>query len=621
VFILRSVVGKLWMTIIGLVAVVIIMLGSFLIPYIENYFSETKDQTNSLYKLAKHIADEAGKGNTDAAFDRTANELVSYQQAHMILLSKNLDERQYPQTSDQPPLYRAVDFFSQADLGKVFAGASLDNSANTGNKTAVSPHAEYLAVAVPIMTSTTAHDSKGAVILYQPLLTHNETSSYVIRLFVYVGIIGFSLTTVFALFLFYRITQPLLRLKKAAGLISMGEYGIRVPIVSTDEIGDLAKTFNKMVEELQETIKAHSQEKEHLASVLRSMTDAVITFDAEGCVMLTNPQGGKIIREWGDIGNWDEPSGSEEGSAEMMELPSSSVPEPLQPLFAEVVGNAKEITGKIHVRSDVWSVVMTPLYEREGVRGAVAVLRNVTEEFRLDKLRTDFVANVSHELRTPLSMLQGYSEALIDDIAGTPEERKELAQVIYDESLRMSRLVRDLLDLARMESGHMEMHFREIDILSLLRRMQRKFTVLAKDRGITLELTVSDEPLILRSADEDRLEQVMTNLLDNAIRHTPPNASIVVKAYETKPDGQTGIAVEIADEGAGIPAEDLPYIFERFYKADKARTRGMSGGTGLGLAIVMNIIDAHKGTVRVKSSIGLGTTFTIFLPQINRSSL
>jgi len=603
------------MTIIGLVAVVIIILGSFLIPYVEKYFSETKDQANALYKLAGHIAAEAVNNSKDESFNRTVDELVGYEQVHMILLSRTFGESHYPRNGGQPTLYRAIDFFSTSDLERVFAGSSIDNSANTNNKSAVSPHDEYMAVAVPIKSAESL-ESQGAVILYQPLLSRNETSSYVIRLFVYVGIIGFSLTTVFALFLFYRITQPLLRLKKAAGLISLGEYGIRVPIVSTDEIGDLAKTFNKMVEELQETIKAHSQEKEHLASVLRSMTDAVITFDAEGCVMLTNPQGSKIIREWSNLSDWDEP----EGDGDALDVPVSSVPEPLQPLFDEVVSHAKEISGKIHVQSDVWSVVMTPLYERDAVRGAVAVLRNVTEEFRLDKLRTDFVANVSHELRTPLSMLQGYSEALIDDIAGTPEERKELAQVIYDESLRMSRLVRDLLDLARMESGHLEMQFRQIDIRSLLKRMQRKFSVLAKDRDIALELILPDEPLVLPSADEDRLEQVMTNLLDNAFRHTPSGVGIEIRAYETKLDGQAGVAVEIADEGAGIPAEDVPYIFERFYKADKARTRGMSGGTGLGLAIVKNIVDAHKGTVRVKSSIGLGTTFTIFLPHTDRSA-
>jgi two-component system sensor histidine kinase ResE len=399
-----------------------------------------------------------------------------------------------------------------------------------------------------------------------------------------------------------------------------------VPILSTDEIGELAKTFNHMGEELQDSIKALSQEKEHLSSVLRSMTDAVITLDAEGSVILTNPQGERIIQEWGQIQWADEPSDSlpDEYSREVIKPYSGSggsnharqIPEPLKPLFESVVVESMEATSKVHVLSGVWSVAMTPLYSRDQIRGAVAVLRDVTEEFRLDKLRKDFVANVSHELRTPLSMLQGYSEALLDDIATTPKERNELVQVIYDESLRMGRLVRDLLDLARMEAGHLELNFREVELNSLIKRMHRKFTVLAKESGITLAIELPDQPLILHSADEDRLEQVLTNLLDNAFRHTPAGARIVVKAEPAVLREQPALRLEVTDEGQGIPAEDLPFIFERFYKADKARTRGSSaGGTGLGLAIVKNIVDSHHGTVNAQSTVGQGTTFTILLPR------
>ena len=172
---------------------------------------------------------------------------------------------------------------------------------------------------------------------------------------------------------------------------------------------------------------------------------------------------------------------------------------PLIPLFEAVVDESSEAATKLHVQNGVWSVAMTPLYTSDQVRGAVAVLRNVTEEERLDKLRKDFVANVSHELRTPISMLQGYSEALLDDIPSTPEERVELVQVIHDESLRMGRLVRDLLDLARMEAGHLELVFREVEVDSLVRRMHRKFAVLAKERGIALSAALPEEPLILRT--------------------------------------------------------------------------------------------------------------------------
>ncbi len=608
-FIFRSVVGKLWLTIIGLVATVLFILGLFLVNYIEDYFSQAKDQTESLQKLAFRFSDEATRHFENPQFYQLSNELLSFEDARMIVVSPDFKETTVPVNSTGNLLtFRASDFFTESDLRQVFAGSVLTSQIPENVKGSFRSNTEYLAVAVPLRGA--AGGIVGATVLYQSLQSMEATQSYVLRLFIYVSIIGFLMTTIFAFFLFSRITQPLLQLKKAAGLISQGEYGTRVPIVSSDEIGELAQTFNLMGEKLQETIKALNHEKEHLSSVLRSMTDAVITFDADGKVILTNPQGEKIIREWSSI-SWigDSDELASRGNSSPLQLP-----EPLQPLFNIVVSESTEMASKVHVHNGVWSVAMTPLYSRDQVRGAVAVLRDVTEEFRLDKLRKDFVANVSHELRTPLSMLQGYSEALIDDIAATPEDRNELVQVIHDESLRMGRLVRDLLDLARMEAGHLEMNFREVEMTSLIKRMYRKFAVLAKERGISLSCELPQSGLIFLKADEDRLEQVLTNLLDNAFRHTPPGAGIAIKVDTAAYKEQPAVRIALSDEGQGIPQEDLPFIFERFYKADKARTRGSSGGTGLGLAIVKNIVDAHQGHVSVNSSLGQGTTFTILLP-------
>ncbi|ANE48000.1 histidine kinase [Paenibacillus swuensis] len=444
-------------------------------------------------------------------------------------------------------------------------------------------------------------------------------SSAVKHLFVYTCIIGFSLTTIFAFFLSTKITQPLVQLKNAAVQITRGDYKTRVSVRSSDEIGQLANAFNYMAIELEDTIRDLNHEKEQLSSILRSMGDAVITFDAEGKVILANPQGELILQDWNQIA-WEE-NGSDlpAQEAQAPSLLDGSLPDPLRKLFSSVVEMQNEVTTKLHVQQEVWSVVLAPLYTEGAIRGAVAVLRDVTEEYRSDKLRKDFVANVSHELRTPISMLQGYSEALLDEIAATPEERRELVQVIHDESLRMGRLVKDLLDLARMEAGHMEMQWSRVNIAELARRVHRKFQGVAKDRGIGLQLDLAREELFVDAADEDRLEQVLTNLLDNGLRHTNEGASIHIRARYTtsSTSGEPRLLLEIEDEGRGIPAEDLPYVFERFYKADKARTRGNSGGTGLGLSIVKNIIDAHRGTVKVHSVFGQGTTFSITLPCRN----
>ncbi|HEX7057595.1 MAG TPA: ATP-binding protein [Bacilli bacterium] len=426
------------------------------------------------------------------------------------------------------------------------------------------------------------------------------------RLFIYVGIIGFFLTTFFAFFLSTRITRPLVQMKEAADMISMGRYGIRVPVSSQDEIGELAKTLNHMATKLQATVHDLSMEKEHLAGILRSMTDAVITFSVEGNVILANPQGQKILRDWHSL-LWEQEASPDEQLGQ--------VPAPLRVPFETAVTHSRDTISKVNVLNGVWSVAMTPLYSGGPIHGAVAVLRDVTEEHRLEKLRKDFVANVSHELRTPISMLQGYSEALLDDIAATPEERNELVQVIYDESLRMGRLVKDLLDLARMEAGHLELNFGKVDLRVLLSRVNRKFSVMCKEKGIRLELAVADGEFVCQHADEDRLEQVLTNLLDNAVRHTPSGKAITIRLKPDTLHHAEAILLEIADEGQGIPAQDVPYVFERFYKADKARTRGnSSGGTGLGLAIVKNIVEAHQGQVSVTSTEHVGTTFSVKIP-------
>lgn len=442
-------------------------------------------------------------------------------------------------------------------------------------------------------------------------LNFENSANLIKRLFIYTGIIGFLLTTFFAFFLLSKISQPLLNLKRAADLLARGNYDQKIEIhPSDDEIGELSKTFHVMAERLEQTVRELKHEKEHLHSVLRSMKDAVITYDAKGKILLINPPGQALIEEWSTL-NWvDNKIDSDKSNLK------NDVPEPLETLFSDVVHGAKELTTNLHVKKGIWSVVMTPLYDQDmkAVRGAVAVMRDVTEEERLNKFRQDFVANVSHELRTPISMLQGYSEALVDGIVTNEEERQELVQILYEESQRMGRLVEDLLELSRMESGFHEMACDEVDLNFLSKRMARKFTALAADKGIQLSTDVQDEPLIAECADEDRLEQVFTNLIDNAIRHSDHGTVVGIHTRKSIENGTEYALIQIKDQGEGIPAEDLPFIFDRFYKADKARTRGAASGTGLGLSIVNNIIEAHHGTIEVLSRLDQGTTFTFKIP-------
>lgn len=249
-----------------------------------------------------------------------------------------------------------------------------------------------------------------------------DESGEIKRMFVLVCIVGFSLTTFFALFLFTKITQPMQKLIKATNEIRKGNYGTRLSLVTSDEIGELANTFNHMADELEDTIRNLNHEKERVASVLRSMTDAVVSFDGEGRLISTNPPGAKVMSIWQGI-DWtdaDEKHGSQAHSFSNIQ----DVPPPLRPLFYSVVTEGQDQSAELHVKQSVWSIQMAPLHGEQGSRGAVAVLRDVTEEAHLEKMRSDFIANISHEIRTPLSMIQGYSEALLDGMAASPKKVK-----------------------------------------------------------------------------------------------------------------------------------------------------------------------------------------------------
>lgn len=432
-----------------------------------------------------------------------------------------------------------------------------------------------------------------------------EKPDQIKRLFALTSLIGFLLTTFFAFFLMFKITQPLRQLKRATHYITMGDYRSRVHIRSYDEIGELAEAFNTMADKLLATIGDLEYEKERVESILRSMSDAVITFDSKGKIVACNPHGQSLFHHWGA-----------DRTQPVIGKPVLQpwMPEALSGLFTAVRTQNKELTTKIEIASQTWSVVMNPLYTVEHPQGVVAVLRDVSEETRLDKLRNDFVANVSHELRTPLSLVQGYSEALLDQIETSAEQRQDLVHVIHDESLRMGRLVHDLLDLAQLQAGHVQLHPMEVHVVPLLQRVVRKFTAVAKEDHIGLHLAQTPTEVRLAQADEQRIEQIFTNLVDNAIRHSRAGQHVTIRLFD---EGER-IRIDVCDEGEGIATHDLPYVFERFYKADRARKRQPhaieTGGTGLGLSIVKQLVEAHGGTITVHSTIGQGATFVVVFP-------
>jgi len=260
----------------------------------------------------------------------------------------------------------------------------------------------------------------------------------------------------------------------------------------------------------------------------------------------------------------------------------------------------------------------------EGVTlfGSLIFLQDITEEKRLETIKKDFVANVSHELRTPLASIKGYSETLLDGIAlfdgglggiaplDARDTTKDFLRIIDKHATRMSRLIDDLLTLSRLESHQMTLVYAPVDVKELVISTTAGFRKQAEGKGLKLTTAIPDG-LPKVSGDRDRIEQVVVNLLDNAIKYTPSGGSVLVSA--DKSDGF--VKVDVADTGIGIPADDMPRIFERFYRVDKARSREM-GGTGLGLAIVKHIINAHNGSLNVESRPGKGSTFSFSIKAV-----
>lgn len=581
----RSVVFKLWFTIILMVAFVLFILTVLLLEFFENYYVEEAEK--NLLNQAESVATLIESHGEDNLQIQTINEVTAPTTRVIIFYSEHEYWMNDNSESNPLPEVEPTWFLTNTDLHQTITDQ------NEIMKIAPLPNSESKVVLVGIPFDLKGN--QGAIYAYQSLAVIEETTTKTTRIILIAASISIILTTIFAFFLSTRITAPLIKMRKAAGELSRGEFYTKVPVLTHDEIGELAISFNRMRRQLNDHISALNQEKSHLSSILKSMADGVITINKKYEIMVMNPPAKSVLEQLGY----------------QFDDKVNKIPAELQGYFENVLEEEQESVSEISVQGRTYVLLLTPLYTNGVIRGVVAILRDMTEERQTDKLRKDFLANVSHELRTPISLMQGYSEAIVDDIAASNEEKRELAQIIYDESLRMSRLVNELLDLARMEAGHIQLNLEKVEIGDYVNRVAKKFRTVAADQNIHLDLSLNNQTELV-FLDPDRMEQVLTNLIDNAIRHSASGDSITITLDELSNE----FIIYVKDEGSGIPEEDVPFIFERFYKSDKARTRKKEvKGTGLGLSIAKHIVEAHKGRISVQSHENEGTKFTITLPK------
>ncbi|PUB09698.1 ATP-binding protein [Paenisporosarcina sp. OV554] len=587
----NSVVGKLWVTILLLVSFVLFIITILMLEFLGNYHIEQAEaslrkEANTIARIVnEHDQVESAMYIISDILGPETNALIAKEprEVSLTLHEGQNEEKIKERIMNDRSLVKV--FESSQPIIKEMILPSLENDNQMES---------FIVLASPLNIENDLH---GAVFIYQSLDVIHKTTKETTNIVFLSAFIAFMLTTFFAFFLSTRITSPLRKMREAAFELSKGNFDTKLPALQNDEIGQLATAFNQMGRQLKHHLEVINQEKEQLSSILTSMTDAVITFNRDHTILLSNPQAEKLLQKWFFR------IGTSKGQP---------IPIEMDHMLDHVLHLEEEINEELEMEGSYYAITFSPLYSGDSIRGAVAVLRDMTEQNRLDRLRSDFIANVSHELRTPIAMLQGYSEAIIDDVVSTDEERDEMIKIIYEESKRMGRLVTDLLDLARMESGRMRLYRESVTIAQVIERITQKFAQVARESNVELKFSTTVTPELTVDIDEDRIEQVLTNLIDNAIRHTSNEGNVSVRVEQHN----AFVKISVEDTGSGIPTEDLPFVFERFYKADKSRTRG-KGGTGLGLAIAKNMVEAHDGTITVKSEETVGTIFTFTLPIKN----
>jgi len=404
------------------------------------------------------------------------------------------------------------------------------------------------------------------------------------------GIVSFILAAVLAALFSRAVSKPITDLRNVAQSLAAGEHRRYPPLSAPGEVGDLADAVHRLAEQLEARMRALSAEQAVLTALVDTLNEGVIAISPSREIVRINETGRRLLSL---------------GTA----IPFSVDVLPRDPALRNAIELALRGTeterAEVAIGGTTVSLTSRPL----AGGGAVLALFDLTPMRRLEAMRRDFVANVSHELRTPLTVVGGFAETLQDpEIA--PERRVQFAKSILSNAQRMQRIVDELLDLSRIESGHWHPHPQMVRIGDLAAEVFSRFREAASSGGIdlTTRLGKSGEEVY---ADRTAVEQILVNLVENAMRHT--NAGRIVIASERH---DRGMVLTVSDTGSGIDAEHLPRIFERFYRADRGRSR-QAGGTGLGLAIVKHLAEAHGGSVSAESTAGAGTTVSVYFPDQN----
>ncbi|EAH2121397.1 cell wall metabolism sensor histidine kinase WalK [Listeria monocytogenes] len=436
----------------------------------------------------------------------------------------------------------------------------------------------------------------GAIYLVADIESVYKQVDDITNIFITGTLIAMIITAVVGILLSRTITKPIIEMKRQAYAMARGNYSRKVKVYGVDEIGELADSFNTLTKRVQEAQAMTEGERRKLSSVLAYMTDGVIATDRRGKVILINTPAEKMLRVKHESANG-------RSIIDVLDIGDTYQFEDLMEVDGSLTMDRSTLDKPYVLRAN-FSVIQRETGFNNGV---IAVLHDITDQEKVDQERRDFVSNVSHELRTPLTSMHSYLEALSDGAWEDKEIAPRFLEVTQNETERMIRLVNDLLKLSRMDGGREQLEKSFVNFTDFFNHIIDRFEMMKKET-IMFKRHIPREPVIIE-IDEDKVMQVLDNIISNANKYSPDGGriSFYLKKFEDE------IEVSIADEGLGVPDEDLANVFDRFFRVDKARSREM-GGTGLGLAIAREVIEAHGGRIWAERNKTKGTIIKFTLP-------
>lgn len=581
---LRSIKWKLIIMYLGLVLIVMIVSGTYILLSLRNIEMENSRSELELY--AEKISEQVVEENVDdfqGDLLKVVTNVLGVQgnvldSVGRTVASTTVLEAPYPTYSDKA----------------IISAMNGTASFSTGEKSIDSfgLMKEWMSYAVPV------YGDDGAVefIIYTRMdssdmqTSLNQTTRTIIIAVAIALLMAMCMGYIFA----QTLTVPILALTKGAKDMAEGNLEQVLRVRSGDEIGQLTSSFNYMAAELQKNISEISKEKNRLEILLHNMSDGVISFSRYGEMLLVNPTAKVLLNM----------ENTEMEFAEFVRAYDIN-----SGVYLDIESEpSKQIT--IPIGEQFVGAKFTPYYGGSGhMEGVIVVLQDITEMKKLDDMRKEFVANVSHELRTPLTTVKSYTETLLDGAMEDEAVAKEFLEIVNSEADRMAFLVRDLLQLSRFDNKQVQLNITELEMNEFLSMTVKQNRIHAEAKHQKLSFVPPEIPVVIYG-DRDRVGQVVNNIVTNAIKYSLENAVIEISIE----DDDSYYKIKVKDTGMGISKADLPRIFERFYRVDKARSRAM-GGTGLGLAIAKEIMESHRGKLTAESQYGKGTTMIMWFPK------